>query len=111
VHTYFVFDSFSLLKGRLKLFQAVVFCGIISVAIFAFVIVGKPALALLGAFVEVVINMYYYAKDFFENGIRARINRAESILRFWRKNWIAIFFGIIIPVLIYVFSLQLIELK
>jgi len=104
VHTYFVFDSFSRLKGRLKLFQAVIFCGIISVAIFGFVIINKPALALLGAFVEIVINMYYYAQDFFENGIRARVKRVESIATFWRKNWVAIFFGLLIPMLIYIFS-------
>jgi hypothetical protein len=110
VHTYFVFNSFSRLKGWLKLFQSIVFCGIISVAIFAFVIIENPALALLGAFVEVVINMYYYAMDFFENGIRARVHTRESILKFWRINWVAIFFGLLIPMLIYVFALQLLKL-
>ena len=111
VHTYFVFNSFSRLEGKLKLFQAVIFCSILSVAIFAFVIVGKPKLALLGAFIEIVINMYYYAMDFFENGIRARVHRSVSIITFWRKNWVAIFFGILIPMLIYVFAEQMIELK
>jgi len=117
VHTYFVFDSFSRLKGRLKLFQAVVFCGIISVAIFGFVIINKPALALLGAFVEIVINMYYYAQDFFENGIKAvrepyqlKAKRNAAIWRFWRKNWVAIFFGLLIPMLIYIFSIVMSEL-
>jgi membrane associated rhomboid family serine protease len=111
IHTWFVFDSFSRLKGNLKLFQAVCFCGIISVAIFAFVLIGKPHLALLGAIIEIIINMYYYAQDFFENGIRARVKRAESIATFWRKNWVAIFFGILIPMLIYIFAKQMIELK
>jgi hypothetical protein len=111
VHTWFVFDSFSRLKGSLKVFQAVTFCGIISVSILAFVLIGRPKLALLGAIIEIIINMYYYAQDFFENGIRARVKRAESIWTFWRKNWIAIFFGILIPMLIYVFANQMIELK
>jgi len=109
VHTYFVFNSFSRLKGWLKLFQSIVFCSLISVAIFAFVIIKNPALALLGAFVEIVINMYYYSMDFFENGIRARIHRRESIRIFWRKNWVAVFFGLMIPMLIYVFALQLLK--
>lgn len=110
VHSWFVFQSFSRLEGKLKTFQSVIFCSIISVAIFAFVIAKKPQLAMLGAVIEIVINIYYYAMDFFENGIRARVKRNESIITFWRKNWIAIFFGLLIPMLIYVFSIQMIEL-
>jgi hypothetical protein len=111
LHTYFVFDAFSRLEGSLKLIQAILFCSIISVAIFGFVYVGKTKLALLGAFIEVVINIYYYAKDFWENGIRARVHRLTSIATFWRKNWVSMFFGLLIPVLIYVFAEQMIELK
>jgi hypothetical protein len=110
VHTWFVFQSFSRLEGKLKTFQSVIFCSIISVAIFAFVIVKKPQLAMLGAIIEIIINIYYYSMDFFENGIRARVKRTESIITFWRRNWIAIFFGLLIPMLIYVFSIQMIEL-
>lgn len=110
IHTWFVFQSFSRLKGNLRTFQSVVFCSIISIAIFAFVIAKKPQLALLGAIIEIIINIYYYAMDFFENGIRARVKRTESILTFWRKNWIALFFGVLIPMLIYIFSLQILEL-
>lgn len=111
IHTWFVFQSFSRLQGALKTFQSVIFCSIISVAIFAFVIVGKPQLALLGAIIEVIINMYYYAMDFFENGIRAITRRNKSIAIFWRKNWVAIFFGILLPMLIYVFAKQMIMLS
>jgi hypothetical protein len=75
------------------------------------VLIGKPKLAFLGALIEIIINMYYYAQDFFENGIRARVKRVESIATFWRKNWIAIFFGILIPMLIYVFARQMEGLK
>lgn len=121
IHTWFVFQSFSRLSGGLKTFQSVVFCSIISVAIFAFVIIGKPKLALLGAFIEIVINMYYYAMDFFENGIRkgsktsdekqAKEIRNIAIVTFWRKNWVAIFFGLLLPMLIYVFAKEMIELS
>lgn len=111
VHTYFVFLSFSRLEGKIKLFQAIMFCGILSVAILAFVLVGKSKLALLGALIEVIINMYYYAEDFWKKGIRARVKRGISIVTFWRKNWVSIFFGILIPILIYVFAEQMIELK
>jgi len=111
VHSWYVFNSFSRMTGFIRHFQAIMFCSIISVAIFAFVIIGKPQLALLGAFIEIIINMYYYAMDFFENGIRARVKRTESILIFWRKNWVALFFGILLPMLIYIFARQMIELK
>ena len=111
VHTWFVFHSFSRLTGWLKTFQSIMFCGILSVAIFAFVIIGKPGLALLGAVIEIIINIYYYAMDFFENGIRARVHVRDSILKFWRVNWIAVFFGILLPLLIYIFAKQMIELR
>ena len=111
VHTWFVFVNFSRLKGFLRIFQSIMFCGILSVAIYAFVIIGKPTLALLGAVIEVIINIYYYAMDFFNNGIRARVRRRDSILKFWRINWVAIFFGILLPMLIYVFAKQMMDLK
>jgi hypothetical protein len=111
VHSWYVFHSFSRLTGFIKLFQSVMFCGILSVAIFAFVIIGKPGLALLGAVIEIIINMYYYAMDFFENGIRARVHVRDSILKFWRQNWIAVFFGLMLPMLIFIFAKQMIELK
>lgn len=110
-HTWFVFHSFSRLTGWLKTLQSVIFCSILSVAIFAFVIINKPGLALLGAFIEIIINIYYYAMDFFENGIRARVHIRDSVFRFWRINWIAIFFGLMLPMLIYIFAKQMIELR
>lgn len=110
-HTWFVFDSFSRLKGWLKITQSIIFCGILSVAVYAFVIIGKPYLAMLAAFVEIVINIYYYAMDFFTNGIRARSRRMDSIAKFWRINWVGIFFGLLLPVLIYIFADQMMELK
>jgi hypothetical protein len=111
IHVYYVFNSFSRLTGWLRTFQAVMFCSIISLSILGFVLIGKDQLALLGALIEIVVNIYYYAMDFFENGIRARVNRKIAIITFWRKSWVAIFFGLLIPTLIYVFALQMIILK
>jgi len=102
IHSYFVFNSFSQLKGWLQVVQSSVFCGIISVAIFAFVYIGKPGLALFGAGIEVVINLYYYSLSYWK-----RDNGSFS----WRKQWIAIFFGILIPAMIFIFAEQMIELK
>lgn len=120
-HTWFVFDSFSRLTGWLKKAQSIIFCSILSVAIFAFVIINKPYLALFGAIIEIIINIYYYAMDFFENGIKkgsrtvnaieAKKTRNLAIITFWRKNWIGIFFGLLLPILIYVFALEMFELR
>jgi hypothetical protein len=117
VHSWFVFQSFSRLDGWIKQFQAIMFCSIISVAIFAFVIIGKPNLALLGAIIEIIINIYYYAMTFFEKGIAAgsrsddKSMRKKSILKFWRMNWIAMFFGFLLPLLIYIFAKQMLEFE
>lgn len=121
IHVYYVFQSFSRLTGWLRTFQAIMFCSILSLSILAFVLVGKHELALLGAIVEMIVNTYYYALDFFENGIKkgsrtqdenaAREARNIAIVTFWRQKWIAMFFGILIPALIYIFALQMINLK
>jgi len=97
-HAYTTFDSFSRLDGRLKIIQSVTFCTIISVAIFAFVLIGKPMLALFGVGIEIVINLYYYTQNYWQ-----RKNSKVDI----RKNWIAFLFGILIPIMIFIFSEQL----
>ena len=114
-HAWYTFNSFSRLKGWIRSMQSVMFCGILSVAIFAFVWIGKPELALIGAGIEIVINLYYYSMNFWRNGYKSftgsskirKSKRKKSIGKFYRENWIAIFFGILIPVLIYVFSEQM----
>ena len=111
IHTWFVFQSFSKLKGNLRTIQSIIFCSIISVSIFAFVIIEKELLALLGAIIEIIINIYYYAISYFEHGIRARNRKWSSILTFWRKNWIAMFFGVLLPLLIYIFAIEMMNLK
>ena len=72
--------------------QNVIFCGIISVGIFAFAYEGKHWYALGGALVEIEINLYYYNNQF------SRVDNAVS------KHWLAYFLGVLIPITIYVFS-------
>ena len=113
IHTYYVFDSFSKLEGKIKTIQAVLFCSVISLSILAFVLAGNIKLAIFGAIIEVIINIYYYAVDFWKDGFKTRTNhtRKDSIQRFWRQNWIAILFGVLLPVFIYIFSEQMIKFK
>jgi len=101
-HAYVTFDSFSRLEGRLKVLQSATFCMIISVAIFAFVMLGKPALALFGVFIEIVINLYYYTQKYWA--------RTNSKIDF-RKQWISFLFGVLIPVMIFIFSEQLNQMR
>ena len=100
-HDYHTFKSFSNLEGAVKEIQAWAFCAILSVAIFTFVLLGETWLALLGAGIEVVINVYYYSVHYWQRGNKF----------YWRKSWIAIFFGVLIPMMIFVFSEQLIKLS
>lgn len=117
-HVWYTFLSFSRLKGWIRDTQSIMFCGILSIAIFAFVWIGKPKLALIGVCIEIIVNLYYYSLDFWKDGYKAfsgkdkviSKKRRDSRRRFWRKNWIAIFFAILIPMLIYIFSEQMREI-
>ena len=108
-HAWYVFDSFSKLNKWLKISQSLLFCSILSVAILGFVLTGQTTLAIFGAFIETVINIYYYTLDFWKNGINKRTSetRKKAIAIFWRKNWIKIFFSVLLPLLIFIFSEQL----
>lgn len=111
IHTFYVFNAFSRIEDRqIKRLQSIMFCLILSVSILIFVLLKRPNLALFGAVIEWIINVYYYAMDFFKDGIRARVKRKESIITYWRKNWIAQLFGFIMPLIIYIFSHVLTEL-
>jgi len=101
-HTYNVFDSFSRLDGWLKIVQSITFCLIVSVAIYAFVMIGNPMLALFGVGIEIIINLYYYTVQYWQ--------RKNSRVDF-RKNWISFLFGILIPIMIFIFSEQIQILK
>jgi len=101
-HAFYTFDSFSRLEGWLRQVQSVTFCLIISIAIFAFVWVGNPTLALFGVVIEIVINLYYYTLNYWQ--------RKNSKVDF-RKQWISFLFGILLPVMIFIFSEQMNELR
>src|SRR6056297_3065297 len=114
-NAYYVFKTFSRLEGNLKEIQAIAFCLILSVAIFGFVYIEKPQLALLEAFLEMIINVYYYTSSFWKNGFNKRENAQRSIkqqiTKFWRINWIAIILmGFCMPMFVYVFSEILVNL-
>lgn len=115
VHTWFVFDSFSQIKQKwLKITQSILFCGIISVFILAAVWMGKETLALVGALVEFIFNVYYYALEFWENGAPHRTGTTafkKSVWAFWRRYWIRFFAGLIIPASIYIISKLMLEYK
>ena len=110
-HAYYAFNKFSRLKGAFKKLQSIAFCSIISVAIFAFVWINKPMLALFGAGIEIIINIYYYSEEFWDNGYGQKKNKLSHTLIWWRKYWAKILFGILMPFLIYIFSMQLIDYK
>lgn len=109
-HAWFVFDSFSNINHKwLKNLQSMMFCSILSISILAFALDGQRWMALLGAAIEAIINIYYYTLNFWKEGITARTpeTRKKSILKFWRMNWIKIFFAILLPSLIFIFAEQL----
>ena len=118
-HVYHAFTQNSQLKNEaLKRFQGIVFCGILSIAIFGFVWIEKPLLALAGALIEIIINIYYFTEGFWENGFpnfrgddkEVKEKRNKSVKEFWRKNWFKIFISFLIPSLIYGFSEILVNL-
>jgi multisubunit Na+/H+ antiporter MnhB subunit len=114
-NAYHVFKRFSKLKGTLQEIQAIAFCVILSTAIFGFVYHGRPDLALIGALLEVIINIYYYTGDFWERGYDLKKSTKNpvslQILRFWRINWVAlILIGVGMPTFIYIFSEILVNL-
>jgi hypothetical protein len=92
-HAYWSIERYNRINpiwlGRL---QNVIFCGIISIGIFAFAYDGKHLYALAGAVVEIAINMYYYANQF---------KRLSNPVR---EHWLAYFLAVLIPITIYVFS-------
>lgn len=77
-----------------------VFCGIISVGILGYVLLGKHMYALAGAFVEIAINLYYYNQQF---GGKGQSTLSQKI----SKNWLAYFLAVLIPMTIYFFSLEI----
>jgi hypothetical protein len=111
VTTWYVFEGFSRIENLVvKRFQSLSFCAIISLLIIGSVFIGEKKLAFAGAVLEGLINFYYYARDFWENGFKnfsgkakeKKKKRKESVIRFWRKYWLKFVFGAIIPAGIYI---------
>ena len=73
---------------------------IISVGILGFVLIGKHEHALIGAGVEIVINLYYYNNQFKGVG-RATLKQKLS------KEWLAYFLAFLLPLTIYFFSKEI----
>ena len=117
-HVYKVFIDASRLNGNARQVQAASFCIIVSTAIFVFVWIDRPLLALAGAGIESIFNLYYYTDDFWRDGMweyktkktNSQENKRKSIKRFWRQRWIYFFVSIIIPGFIYLLSEMLHEI-
>jgi hypothetical protein len=104
ITTWYVFHEFSTIPNKaLKNVQSIIFCSIISLFILTTVFIGKHELALAGAILETLINFYYYARQFWQDGFgqKGPESRRRSIVRFWRRYWLKIIFGAVIPALIY----------
>lgn len=108
IHTWYVVDSFSRISQEwIKITQGVLFMGIPGAIILAAVYDGNTPFALGAAFFEFLINIYYYGKDFFENGYKnfakedRKSKRLNSTLVWWRKNWAAMIFAATFPAGIY----------
>ena len=100
-HAYWAIDHFSQIENKaLRIVQNVVFCSIISVGIFGFAMIDKDDHALAGAMVEIIINFYYYDKQFKGKGQATMRDKIS-------KNWLAYFLAVLIPMMIYFFALEI----
>lgn len=100
-HAYWAINHFSQIEiNWLKHVQNVVFCGIISIGIFGFVMIGKHWYAFFGAVVEIIINLYYYNNQFTGRG-------QSQLWDKFKKNWLAYFMAVLIPMMIFVFSAEI----
>lgn len=98
-HVFHVFYKFNQLEREwAKKFQSGIFCGIISLAILYFGILGHHWWALGGAMVEILFNFYYYSSS---------LIKFKSWKERFKKQWIAYFWSILIPFCIWIFSFWL----
>jgi polyferredoxin len=107
VNSYYVIDSFSKIEGKLRIFQNIMFCSIVSIFILIMVFMERHEMALAGAIFEFLLNIYSYFQEFWQDGYKhgkGTIKRRESIVRFWRQNWFKILTAMAIPAIIYACS-------
>ena len=100
-HAYIAIEWNSNLTGRLRAIQSAAFCLIVSIAILAFVFIGRNDLSLGGVIVEVIFNIYYYSEKQRERAWGDKL----------RRNWFQYFLAVLLPTLIYIFSHILTDLK
>ena len=102
VHSWYVIDKFSMIEIKwLRVFQGVMFCGIISVFILVMVFMEQHEMALAGAVFEALLNIYYYFQDWWKNGYGTKSDRKLARVRFWRRNWFKVLIALAIPAIIY----------
>ena len=94
-HAYWSLDRYNrITQNWMRISQNVVFCSLISVGIFAFVLIENHTMALIGAVVEILINLYYYSNQF------------RNIQKPFQKHWLAYLLAVLLPMTIYFFSLE-----
>lgn len=99
-HAYWAIETFSQIKNKtMRVLQNVVFCSIISIGILGFALQGKHLHALIGAIIEIVINIYYYQVSFESADKRKSASK--------QKTWLAWFLAFLIPFSIFFFSLEI----
>ena len=98
-HTYWVIDRYNMLASKFaRTLQSSIFCGILGIGIFAFVLIGQHWYALGGAILETLVNWYYYDRYVIPKMIGHK--RTESK----RDHWVAYMLAIVFPFSIYIFA-------
>lgn len=94
-HAYWSLDRYNRINQNwMRVSQNIVFCSLISVGILAFVLIENHTMALIGAFVEVLINVYYYTNQF------------KNVQSPFKKHWLAYLLAVLLPLTIYFFSIE-----
>ena len=102
INSWFFFDNFSRIENKkLRNFQSIMFCGIFSLFILVMVFMQEHKMALLGAVVEALLNVYYYFEFWWQNGYGSKQNRGLARIRFWRRYWFKVLLAFIIPAAIF----------
>jgi peptidoglycan biosynthesis protein MviN/MurJ (putative lipid II flippase) len=97
-HAYWSINKYSQIEQQwLAIAQNIAFCSIISLGILGFVLEGLHWYAFGGAVVEIIINFYYYDKQAPRTSFKDK----------FRKDWLAYFLAVLIPMTIFIFSQQI----
>lgn len=91
-HAYWVIDRYNRFEGKAKILQNSLFCSILGFGILGYALLGETVYAAVGAFIEILINLYYMDQ---------RLHQTKN--RF-KKHWIAYLMAVVFPATIYFFS-------